>query len=100
MHTARVGHTASTRELKQNPAAVIKRVLETGDEVEITAHGHPTGVRLVPDNPGGPTPWVKGSVLMEIGPRSRTSRADAEELKALIDAARDDDDVVDPWEHA
>ncbi|QAY69368.1 type II toxin-antitoxin system Phd/YefM family antitoxin [Xylanimonas protaetiae] len=92
-------HTASTRELKQNPAAVIKRVLETGDEVEITAHGHPTGVRLVPDAPGGPAPWVQGSVLMEVRPRSRASRADAEDLRALIDAARDEDgDVVDPWE--
>lgn len=93
-----VVETASTRELKQNPAAVIKRVLETGDEVEITAHGHPTGVRLVPDAPGGPAPWVKGTLLMEVRPPSRAHAQDVEELKALIDAARDDDDVVDPWE--
>ena len=92
-------HTASTRELKQNPAAVIQRVLETGDEVEITAHGHPTGVRLVPDLSGGPAPWVRGSVLLDLS-TPRASRADTEALKALLDASRDGDDVTDPWDRA
>ncbi|MCL2595327.1 MAG: hypothetical protein FWD83_07395 [Promicromonosporaceae bacterium] len=51
----------STRDLKQNPAQVVQRVLELGDHV-ITAHGHPTGVRVVRDE-GGPQQWISGTAL-------------------------------------
>jgi antitoxin (DNA-binding transcriptional repressor) of toxin-antitoxin stability system len=58
--------TVGTRDLKQNPHTIIKRVLETGDDYEITAYGRPTGVRIVPDRPG-PRRWVSARA-------SRTSR--------------------------
>ena len=88
--------TASTRELKQNPAAVISYVLETGDSVEITAHGHRTGVHLSPDRAGGPAPWVSGAELAGLEPLSRENAAD---LQAAVAGLRDGE-VEDPWERA
>jgi antitoxin (DNA-binding transcriptional repressor) of toxin-antitoxin stability system len=87
--------TVGTRELKQNPAEVIARVLATGQDVEITAYGKPTGVRLVADRPG-PKKWVPGSVLNAM-PCIGTD--DNESLKADIASAFPEDDyVTDPWE--
>jgi hypothetical protein len=88
--------TASTRELKQNPAAVITYVLETGDDVEITAHGHRTGVRLVRDGDTGPVPWVSGAALSALEPLSAENAA---ELQAAVAGLRDGD-VEDPWDRA
>ena len=34
--------TVGIRELKRHPGAVLRRVLESGEEYEITAHGRPT----------------------------------------------------------
>lgn len=87
--------TIGTRELKQNPAGVIARVLATGEDAEITAYGKPTGVRLVADRPG-PRRWVGGAVLNAM---PSIGGDDDEALKADIAGVYGDDDVLDdPWE--
>lgn len=67
--------TVAARKLKQNLRAVIQRVLETGEDHEITAHGQPTGVRLVRAGPR-PKRWVTGAELMamDIEPMSKEDR--------------------------
>ncbi|QJW34864.1 type II toxin-antitoxin system Phd/YefM family antitoxin [Cellulosimicrobium protaetiae] len=87
--------TVGTRELKQNPNAVIRRVLDTGQEIEVTAYGTPTGVRLVPDRGRRSARWVPGSDLVGVPPMSP---ANAEDLVSQIEHAREDDLVRDPWE--
>lgn len=90
--------TASTRELKQNPAEVIRRALDSGPEgIVITSHGNPTGVRMVRE--GGPQRWVSGAVLNQM--RSSLSDTNRRELKSLIENERDNDLLdlsVDPCE--
>ena len=88
-------YTATTRELKQNPAQVIARVLESGRDVAITAYGRPTGVSLVPDQPTR-SRWVKGTDLVDLVPMSP---GQADLLRAELDQMRDDE-VTDPWERA
>lgn len=87
--------TVGTRELKQNPHAVIRRVLDTGQEIEVTAYGNPTGVRLVPDRGRRSARWVLGRDLVGIPPMSPEN---VEGLVSQIEHARDDDLVRDPWE--
>lgn len=87
--------TVGTRELKQNPHTVIQRVLDTGDEYEITNYGRPTGVRIVPDHPS-PRRWVPGSNLADIPPMSPRNAAD---WRADVESAMADE-VADPWERA
>ena len=86
--------TASTRELKQNPSAVIRRVLHTRQGLEITAHGHDTGVKLVPSSPS-PARWVSGSELNQSRPDAWTSEQ-RERLHADL-AGIDDEGPVDPY---
>ncbi|WP_163542441.1 type II toxin-antitoxin system Phd/YefM family antitoxin [Occultella kanbiaonis] len=87
--------TVGTRELKQNPAEVIARVLASGQDVEITAYGKPTGVRLVADRPG-PKKWVSGAVLNAL---PQVGTGDNESLKAdIARVVAEDDYVTDPWE--
>lgn len=88
--------TVGTRELKQNPHTVIKHVLETGDEYEITSYGRPTGVRMVPDKPG-PRRWISGASLADITPMNTRNAA---AWREDIEHAMDDDDVSDPWERS
>ncbi|MBD7917503.1 type II toxin-antitoxin system Phd/YefM family antitoxin [Cellulomonas sp. Sa3CUA2] len=85
--------TVGTRDLKQNPQAVVRRVLDTGEPLEITTHGHPTGVRLVPDAPARRT-WVRGADLGRIRPMGRDA---AERLHDDL-AHVGDDEPTDPWE--
>jgi antitoxin (DNA-binding transcriptional repressor) of toxin-antitoxin stability system len=87
-------NTIGTRDLKQNPNAVIQRVLETGEEFEITAHGHATGVRLVPTHVG-PARWVHGEVLNVDGPGLTPAETDA--WRADVDGTFDDE-VTDSWD--
>jgi len=86
-------HTASTRELKQNPARLIQQVLESGHDVAITAYGRPTGVSLVPDR-ATRSRWVRGTDLSGLLPMTS---AHTEQLRTELDQMRDDD-VTDPWE--
>ncbi|MDT0303523.1 type II toxin-antitoxin system Phd/YefM family antitoxin [Streptomonospora wellingtoniae] len=88
--------TIGTRELKQNPQTVIQRVLESGDEFEITAYGRPTGVRLVPDH-AQKRRWVSGAELMTITSASPLSPRDAASWREDVENAMDDE-LVDPWE--
>ena len=55
--------TVTTRELKQNPAAAIRRVVDQGTPVTVTAHGRPTGVVLLPESSARKT-WVSGHALL------------------------------------
>lgn len=84
--------TVGTRDLKQNPLAVVRRVLETGEPLEVTTHGHPTGVALVPAA-AAPRRWVRGADLTRITPMSG---GEAERLHEDL-AGIDDDEPVDPW---
>ncbi|WP_435738081.1 hypothetical protein V5D56_05665 [Cellulosimicrobium sp. PMB13] len=86
--------TVGTRELKQNPQAVIRRVLTSGQEVEVTAYGKPTGVRLVPDHGSRRSRWIRGDDLHGMETMSRENAAD---LKTEIERERDGDVVEDPW---
>ena len=82
----------TTRDLKQNPAAVVRRVLELGEHIVIS-HGRPTGVRLVPDQTG-PRRWVSGADLntAELAPLSEQSRAEMKNLPLTFD-----DYLADLW---
>lgn len=87
--------TVGTRELKQNPHTIIKRVLETGDEYEITAYGRPTGVRIVPDRLA-PRRWVNGAGLADITPMSpKNAAAWHDDIEHAMTA-----EVADPWEQS
>lgn len=88
--------TIGTRELKQNPHTVIQHVLETGDNVEITAYGRPTGVHLGPDKPVRQR-WVPGARLAEIPPINPDNAA---AWRRDIEQALDDDEPRDPWGQA
>jgi hypothetical protein len=44
--TVKVMPNVTMRELKQNPSAVIEKVLARRVHFDVTAHGHPTGVVL------------------------------------------------------
>ncbi|MGF0115333.1 type II toxin-antitoxin system Phd/YefM family antitoxin [Promicromonospora sp. Marseille-Q5078] len=84
--------TVGTRELKQNPAAAIQRVLESGESVEITAYGHPTGVVLAPEGTV-PARWVPGAALADLTP---LDPAEAERWHADSEP-EPTDDIRDPW---
>lgn len=84
-----------TRELKQNPQAVIQRVLETGEDHEITTYGQPTGVRLVRDEPR-PKRWITGAELMamDVEPMSEADRdAWKKDMESFLA-----EEPTDPWE--
>lgn len=87
-------NTIGTRDLKQNPNTVIQRVLETGEAFEITAHGHATGVRLVPTH-AAPARWVSGDVLNADQTDMTPEETDAWRAD-VADAF--DDEVTDPWD--
>jgi len=57
--------TISTRQLKQNPAAVIDEVLASGEPAAITSYGKPTGAVIAPAEGRKPRTWVTGKALME-----------------------------------
>lgn len=85
--------TVGTRELKQNPQAVLRRVLETGQAVEVTSHGHPTGVALVPAT-AGPRRWVRAADLAAVTPFDDATAARLRDDLAAVDH---DDAPADPW---
>lgn len=87
-----MNNTVGTRELKQNPLAVIKRVLDSGEDYEITSYGRPTGARIVPDRPRAQR-WVSAASLATVEPISPRQAA---AWRADIEDAMDDD-IIDPW---
>ena len=84
----------ATRELKQNPQSVIQRVLETGEDHEITSYGKSTGVRMVRNDPR-PKRWVRESEMPEITPMSEEN---TDSWLRDLDDLYADDDFVNPWE--
>lgn len=56
--------TITTRELRQNPAAAIRRVLDQSEPMAVTAHGRPTGVVLAAASAERRT-WVSGRALLD-----------------------------------
>jgi antitoxin (DNA-binding transcriptional repressor) of toxin-antitoxin stability system len=89
--------TITSRNLKQNPSAVYRRVLESGEAHIITSHGKSVGVKLVPDSPG-PQRWVPASVLR--AGVAKLPRENVEEFLRDLDALRDAEPLRDPWDDA
>ncbi|MDR0416716.1 MAG: type II toxin-antitoxin system Phd/YefM family antitoxin [Propionibacteriaceae bacterium] len=88
--------TVTTRELKQNPQAAIRRVLDAGDPLPITAHGRPTGVCLTPERPAKQR-WVSGAALRRTAHPARAE--EAADLRAVVEALRrGSPDLADPWD--
>jgi len=90
--------TVTMRELKQNPQAVVREILETAESFRVTSHGHDTGVVMQPAGVREqPQRFVSGEVLNDrswiTGLTSEQAHAWKEDIAAGIAA----DDVVDPW---
>ena len=83
----------TTRELKQNPAAAIRRVLDRGEPVAVTAHGRPTGVVMAPAE-SSKRAWVPGQALV-----AKVSVLEADAAAAWADdlAAGRQEFGRDPW---
>jgi antitoxin (DNA-binding transcriptional repressor) of toxin-antitoxin stability system len=90
-------NTIETRDLEQYVDAVIQRVLATGEEYEITAHGDATGVRLAPIRPG-PRRWVSSAVLNADEPAMTPEESEAwlADITELADVL--DDEITGPWD--
>jgi hypothetical protein len=85
-----------TRELKQNPHAVMELVRRCGP-AEVTVYGHPTGIYLTTSLPAlAPRRFVPGRELRAALPA--TNKQEQAEFKAILDGLRDTEDVADPWE--
>jgi len=86
--------TITTRQLKQNPAAAVRQVLDAGQPVAVTAHGQPTGVMLAPEGSGRRT-WVSGAAIARsVAP---LGAAQVQAWQDDLAAGRDADFVSDPW---
>lgn len=87
--------TITSRDLKQNPGEVYRRVLESGEEHVITSHGKSVGVKLVPDHPG-PQRWVPAATLRARVPR--LPQENVQEFLRDLEALRDAEPLHDPWD--
>jgi len=84
----------TTRQLKQNPAAAVRQVLDAGQPAAVTAHGQPTGVLLTPEGSGKRT-WVSGAAIARAVAPLDTAHAQA--WRDDLAAGRDADFGRDPW---
>jgi antitoxin (DNA-binding transcriptional repressor) of toxin-antitoxin stability system len=84
------------RELKQNPQAAVRRVLERGEAAEVTAYGRPTGVVIAPAGPTRRT-WVSGAALRGVGTPG-LSEAETAAWLADLKEAREQGFGRDPWQ--
>lgn len=89
--------TIGARELKQNPQSAIRRVLETGEDLEVTVYGQPTGVRLSTTPRSRRTNWVPGAVLNDVPP---LDDEETEDLLRDLEEHRGHDTVEDPFERS
>jgi antitoxin (DNA-binding transcriptional repressor) of toxin-antitoxin stability system len=78
--------TIGIRELKQNPHAAIRSVLDAGGPAQITAYGKPTGAVITPAEPLRRT-WVPGAVLCAQVPT--LAESDAAQWLADLEAGRE-----------
>ena len=81
------------RELKQNPSEMVARA-EAGESIVITVQGRPAA-RLVPFAPVRKR-WVTAEELSQALEGLEADPA----LAADLDALRDDDPIIDPWERS
>jgi len=86
--------TITTRQLKQNPAAAVRQVLDAGQPAAVTAHGQPTGVLLAPEGSGRRT-WVRGAAIAHA--MSPLGATQAQAWRDDLTASRDADFGRDPW---
>lgn len=84
--------TVGMRELKQNPNEIIERVLESREELELTSHGRPTGVKLTPVARGRAT-WVSADALARVTPLDDSAAARYRDASAMLES----EPVADPW---
>ena len=91
MVTLEVTPSVTTADLKQNPAAVLRKVLEHGPH-RITAHGKPTGAVIAPEVPQKKD-TLTGSELMEIAARSPLTPEQARSWLEDIESANIDWDL-------
>jgi len=86
--------TITTRQLKQNPAAAVRQVLDAGQPAAVTAHGQPTGVLLTPEGSGRRT-WVRGAVIAQaVAP---LGAAETQAWRDDLAAGRETGFGRDPW---
>jgi len=89
--------TITTRELKQNPAAAIRTVLESGQPATITSYGKSTGVVIAPEGTAR-RQWVPGRVLAESIPP--LSPDEEQEWSQEIARGRETEFGRDLWENS
>jgi len=89
------------RQLKQNPQAVVREVLATGQPSYITANGRATGAAITPvAAPVRPKPFLTGAELNALFAQSPLSAEAAQAWKDDIEAATYDEPPRDPWERS
>jgi len=84
--------TVTTADLKQNPAAVLRKVLENGPH-RITAHGKPTGAVIAPEVPQKKDA-LTGAELMEVVARTPMSAGGGQRWLADIESANIEWDYI------
>ena len=84
--------TITTADLKQNPAAMLRKVLEHGTH-RITAHGKPTGAVIAPEMPQKKDA-LTGAELMELAARSPMPPGEGKRWLEDIDNCYVDDDYI------
>jgi len=91
--------SVTMRELKQNPQAVVRKVLEADEPFHITSHGADTGVVIQPaTDMSYPRRGVSGAILNAIADRTPLTKEQAEAWKHDIIEGIDDPLWDDPWE--
>jgi len=89
------------RQLKQNPQAVVREVLATGQPSYITANGRETGAAITPvAAPVRPKPFLTGAELNAIRDLAPLSPGGAQAWIDDIEAATYDEPPRDPWERS
>ncbi|CAN5258259.1 hypothetical protein BH11ACT4_BH11ACT4_25360 [soil metagenome] len=86
-------NSVGLRELKQNPSEVVARA-EAGETIVITVQGRPAA-QLAPLAPQRRR-WIPADELS----RALEGLEPDPALVAELDALRDDDPLLDPWERA
>ena len=92
MVTVAATPSVTTADLKQNPAAVLRKVLEHGPH-RITAHGKPTGAVIAPEVPLKKDA-LNGAELMDLAARTPLTDEQARSWLRDIESAYIEDDFI------
>jgi prevent-host-death family protein len=84
--------TVTTADLKQNPAAVLRKVMKSGAH-RITAHGRPTGAVISPER-SQKKDSLSGAELMALAARSPMPPGAGQRWLEDIESAYVDDDYI------